>query len=361
MATLHPLSLGSPVSFVRAVRTYGGIDPPYAMRALGILASSALGAASALADEQESPLQAMPAPIDPVFIVGHWRSGTTFLHNLLSRDTSFGHVSHLAAMAPGSFLSRARALGRRHRSGVRRPQDEIEISPDSPEEEEFAIANLSTRSFLHAWYFPRMMRPIFDRWALMKGLESGEIEDWLGTYVGFLRKITHAAGGRRLLLKNPANTGRIALLAKRFPSSIFIHIVRDPRDVFRSTVNLYDKVMPGFRLQDSEPRATKENILEFYPALMNQGLDALRDLPVSRRATVRFEDLERDPVQTASALYRKLPLGDFDRVRGEFESYAAAVAGYRKNIYDRASEQGGDIRERWGTVAERLGYSLSER
>ena len=29
----------------------------------------------------------------PVFIIGHWRSGTTFLHQLLSNDKQFGYVN----------------------------------------------------------------------------------------------------------------------------------------------------------------------------------------------------------------------------------------------------------------------------
>ena len=41
----------------------------------------------------------------PVFIIGHWRSGTTYLQNLLSEDRQFGRVSLLQAAMPHEFLT----------------------------------------------------------------------------------------------------------------------------------------------------------------------------------------------------------------------------------------------------------------
>src|SRR5688572_19378549 len=45
-------------------------------------------------------------PIDPapVFIIGHWRSGTTFLHQLMITDKRFGYVNFYQALFPGTFL-----------------------------------------------------------------------------------------------------------------------------------------------------------------------------------------------------------------------------------------------------------------
>ena len=36
----------------------------------------------------------------PVFIVGHWRSGTTFLHNLISRDPNFCYPTIVDTLRP---------------------------------------------------------------------------------------------------------------------------------------------------------------------------------------------------------------------------------------------------------------------
>ncbi|MEO8761976.1 MAG: sulfotransferase, partial [Bacteroidia bacterium] len=41
----------------------------------------------------------------PVFIVGHYRSGTTYLHNVLSKDQNFCFCSTYEALTPNVFLS----------------------------------------------------------------------------------------------------------------------------------------------------------------------------------------------------------------------------------------------------------------
>ena len=41
---------------------------------------------------------------EPVFILGHWRSGTTLLHNLLALDPRLAYVNYYQAAFPGHFL-----------------------------------------------------------------------------------------------------------------------------------------------------------------------------------------------------------------------------------------------------------------
>lgn len=48
---------------------------------------------------------------DPVLILGHWRSGTTLLHERLALDAQVGFSSSYACFAPGHFLVTERILG----------------------------------------------------------------------------------------------------------------------------------------------------------------------------------------------------------------------------------------------------------
>ena len=74
---------------------------------------------------------------DPVFIIGHWRSGTTHLHNLLSLSPVFGHISPLASGLPDEILT----LGTWLRSLLEkalpedRHVDRVRVTPDSPQED----------------------------------------------------------------------------------------------------------------------------------------------------------------------------------------------------------------------------------
>ena len=41
-----------------------------------------------------------PLEHDPVFILGHWRSGTTFMHNVFSCDKHFGYNTTYQTVFP---------------------------------------------------------------------------------------------------------------------------------------------------------------------------------------------------------------------------------------------------------------------
>ena len=42
---------------------------------------------------------------DPLFIIGHWRTGTTYLNTLLSKDKRRGYVTNLETYSPHFFLT----------------------------------------------------------------------------------------------------------------------------------------------------------------------------------------------------------------------------------------------------------------
>ena len=44
---------------------------------------------------------------DPVFILGHWRSGTTLLHGLMAQDDQFAYPRIYQVSNPHSFLQPA--------------------------------------------------------------------------------------------------------------------------------------------------------------------------------------------------------------------------------------------------------------
>ncbi len=76
---------------------------------------------------------------DPIFIIGHMRSGTTYLHNLLSLDNRFGYLSTFEAYAPEFSIVGKRIFHLIIKAFVpkKRIMDNMEISANLPQEEEF--------------------------------------------------------------------------------------------------------------------------------------------------------------------------------------------------------------------------------
>ena len=90
----------------------------------------------------------------PLFIIGHWRSGTTLLHNLLSQDPAAGFVNTYQAVFPNNLKSEwIFKTFMRIFMPKERPGDSVEISVNLPQEEEYALSNITHRSFYHFFYF----------------------------------------------------------------------------------------------------------------------------------------------------------------------------------------------------------------
>lgn len=236
------------------VRNRFDISPVYLPRALYVTMLSTLTALPRLVEHRYDDAVATQE-VKPVFIVGHFRSGTTYLHTLMSHDPAVAYMSTFQTMLPGNFLFRA-GLFKRILAGSlpeTRPMDDVEMAADYPYEDEYAVANVSPYSFYHGWYFPRRMRQYFKRYALMQA-PGREIERWKATYSRLLRKVAYANGQPRLLLKNPCNTARIGELLDIFPDAKFVHIIRNPYHVYFSTRRLYENILPLYALQEYRPR-----------------------------------------------------------------------------------------------------------
>ena len=94
----------------------------------------------------------------PLFVLGHWRSGTTHLQNLLAIDGRFAYPKLCQTAAPHTFLLTERvvtAIGSWLLPRTRYPVDNVSFGPNVPFEEEFALCSMTSLSPYMTWAFPR--------------------------------------------------------------------------------------------------------------------------------------------------------------------------------------------------------------
>jgi len=301
----------------------------------------------------------------PVFIIGHWRSGTTHLYNLLCQDENLGYLSTFQAMAPGFCLVGERVikqfLARKAQSRYpTRLIDNIPLAFDGPQEDEFALANLSTRSFVHTFSLPRQAQEIFGRAVLFDGSSQRARSRWIDTYLALLRKVTLASGGKRLVVKNCAHTARIKTLLELFPNAKFIHIHRNPYHVFLSTLHMHRTVLPRSQLQDIKPDQVETHVLRFYDQLMRRFLADRSLIPVGNLVEIRFEDLEAAPVDQLRRVYDGLGLPGFAAAESGFRSYIDSIADYKKNTYKMDGDVIEKVNRHWQFAFDQWGYDRLE-
>jgi len=359
-ATRHPLAMNSFRHWLRLLRWGGGVDRRYWRRALFVTCLSPFSSVERLHERlvYGRRLRAWRLDEPPVFIIGHWRSGTTHLHNLLSHDPNLGYVTTFQTQAPKAFL-----VGRRTmqpimaaRMPTKRPMDNLPLGADLPQEEEFCLCNACMHSFYLWHYFPRQAEPLFRKYLLFEGVKEHEFEEWRKEYLELVRKAALHMGGKRLVLKNPANTARTGAVLRVFPGAKFIHIYRNPYAVYTSMLHLIATLHPMFAFQELDESRTEQLILDHYRDLM-QAYFANKDaIPTGQLSEVRYEDLERRPLEELRRVYGELGLPGWETAQGSIAAYLATVKGYEKNAYTLAAADRAKVEAYWAFALERLGY-----
>src|SRR5262249_19380890 len=112
---------------------------------------------------------------DPIFIIGHWRSGTTFLHELLALDDRFIWPTTYECLAPSHFLLSGRlAHLLRWFLPARRPMDRMPLGVDRPQEDEWAILALGLGSPYETVAFPNH-RPVRHEFLDLREIDSAQL------------------------------------------------------------------------------------------------------------------------------------------------------------------------------------------
>ena len=357
----HPLGSSRFANLARMVGRYG-CELPFLPRLAGVGLQSLLRQPifwyEALRYGHQINAQTLPE--NPVFVIGHWRSGTTHLQNLLSLDPQFASVTLREAAMPLDFLTLGKLIAKSFDQSIpdKRLMDNVAVAADSPWEEELALASTSPLSFYHVSFFPKGNERIFRDSILFDGADPKLIEQWIRNYTWFLKKVALVYPDKQFLLKNPANTARIELLLKLFPDARFIHIRRDPYKVFRSTVHLYYEAHKEWGFHRTDRDAIVEHVLSSYPLLMQAYWDQRASIPEGRLAEVRFEDLEAEPMETLRSIYRDVGLPGLEAAANRFEDYLGTIKDYQKNSHSLAPEEASMVRERWGDWFTKLGYKV---
>ncbi|MCA9035368.1 MAG: sulfotransferase [Planctomycetaceae bacterium] len=271
----------------------------------------------------------------PVFIVGHWRSGTTNAHNHFLQDPQFASVTLLHCAVPNGFLT-CEKLARKivsRRLPKSRPMDAVPLGIDEPMSEDFALAGMTHMSHYLNYFFPKIAERTFRETVLFEGSSDFDREHW-GTWYDFLlKKVSFASGGRRLLLKNPPNVGRIQEVLRRYPDAKFIHVYRNPWLVHASTMKLMDR----FVQQMAFHPCTKEDIEQFvsirYQLIMEQWMKDRSLIPAENLIEIRHEDMTSDPMPLIENVYRKFDLPGWDDLRPRMQAYVDSLQGYVNNEY----------------------------
>lgn len=293
---------------------------------------------------------------DPVFILGHWRSGTTLLHNLLALDQSLTFPNFYQCMCSGHFLLTERLItsSTNWLLPATRPMDNIALGWKVPMEDEMAIAvSCGVSPYLMAAFPGRS--DIYERFFDFDGVTQAERLLWRETFLTLMKKLT-IRQNRRIVLKSPTHTFRIPALLEMFPDARFAYIFRNPYEVFQSTLHLHRTMFVENSLEPPHLDSAPEEALARFDKCIRMYEQTKKLIPPGNLHEVRFEDLEDDPLETMRNVYLSLRLSDRERARDGLESELPRLRSYRKNRFSIDPETKRLVYERLRWIFNLYGY-----
>jgi hypothetical protein len=279
-------------------------------------------------------------PDDPVIVVGHWRSATTYLHQLLAADPAAATARNSLTMAPQVALllkPLIRPLLKKLMS-AHRPIDAVPWSADDPQEDEIGLARLTMDTNMAGMAFPRDYLRHFRHSVLAEGRSLASTLLWFTR----LTWLHDGAGKSHLVIKNSAHMARVPMLLRLFPRARYVLLRREPIDSIRSLVQVKQLLadLVGLQSPPDVIRQVEETVWAHEQLL--EAFEAHRSLiPEGHLVEIAYNDLITAPLQTLEQLYGDLRLGDWSTAGPAIAQRVEQARSYRAQPVqlDPAAEQ----------------------
>lgn len=305
--------------------------------------------------EFKKAIEATEVHESPVFVIGHWRSGTTHLQNILTQDDRFGYLNVAQSLNPHAFLLRE-LIDIETFKVSKRFMDNVILTGRAPSEEEVALGILSSGSFWHGYYFTDKMDYYFNKYTLFQNISHQELKAWKNDYLFLLKKLSLRHQGKQLFLKNPPNTCRIKVLLDLFPKAKFVHIRRNPYKVYFSRMRQFQSAVQFKSLQNITEAKWEKNVFKYYKQMMSQHFEERKLIPKDQYVEISFEDLKAAPIHQLKTIYEKLDLPDFNSAQPSFEIYLETLKNYTQNNYQYDASKLDEIYKHWSFTIDKWAY-----
>ena len=301
----------------------------------------------------------VPLGEPPIFVIGHWRTGTTLLHDLFSTDPNLAYPTTYECFFPHHFLLTEGTLPKAMKVLLpkKRPQDDVPVGFDRPQEEEFGMMILGqgTPYTTHAW--PRF-GPADSDYLDFKGVSEKHKKTWADAYMWLYRRLVLKHGGKRLVMKTPANAARLKLLTKLFPDARYVYLARNPLDVFPSSVKLWRALYStqGLHNPPHLDPWLDDYVLDMFARLTEDYEEDRHLIPKGHLVELRYEDFVKDPVSNMRDIYTRLDIGGFEGAEGPMREFLGDRSEHRVSSYQLPEPLKRKVIARLKPYIDRFGY-----
>ena len=277
----------------------------------------------------------------PIFIIGHPRSGNTFLHKLITQTDEFvafktWHILFPSLTARVLVKPFIKYLINKNKSSIVPDQVGHGVALDKTEEEELLFFHKLDTQFVWARSplgFDDQENPEFrfhDLQAPSRRRSS------INFFKGCLQRQIYYTGKQQVVLQTLQSVHRIKTILEAFPDAKFIYLVRSPQETIPSHLSILWFLLdlqlgveniPPHKLQRYIDRRYRYNIdlyRYFYDLQKNQ------EIPEDRVMTVRYDSLRSDLEKTFAAIVKFTGIEPSDELKQAVKEQAITQKNYQR-------------------------------
>ena len=280
----------------------------------------------------QKELKSIDLPESPVFIVGHWRTGTTLLHNLMSMHPEFSYFDYWQGFFPHCCLVKhpLKPIFRRIIPS-RRPMDRMKISLELPQEDDIVTLHSGGESFYAVHYFPRQINELWERQKL-----AAHQDRWIEDLKWQMKKAMYRKERPQFLSKNPVNSIRIPTILEHFPKARFIYLQRSPEEVYMSIKRLYKTVLPITSLQSYDLDSLYLAALNIQKDLISTWQEQSRAIPPEQIWRLEFSEFVSDIKGNLLTLMEAIGVEESASFERAMDDYLQENRSYKHSEYKEA-------------------------
>ncbi len=297
---------------------------------------------------------------EPLFLIGHWRSGTTHLHNLFGRVPENTYPTVFQCVFPTSFLT-LKPIVPGLTAGLMddtRTYDNVKQGWDEAAEDEIALAKMCGLSPYISFMFPENGAK-YERYIDFIEATQDERDEWKESFRYFLKKVMYQTGGKRVVVKSCTHTARIRLILEMFPNAKFVHIHRHPYRVFSSTLHMRSHTdwenffqVPEENWEDERTRQT----LLLGQRIFERVTEDRRLIPEKNLVEIAYDDLVGNEVDVIRGIYEQFGYANWETAEQSIRSYLDGVGDYKVNALKISAKHKKMVRKYWSAAFDAYGY-----
>ena len=314
----------------------------------------------------------------PLFILGNLRSGSTFLHRLLSRDSetftslTTWDIYLTPSVVQKKFTQFIARLDKKYFNNIlhralyafdHATLGKVKIHPISffqPEEDE--------NIHLHIWdgYFVTFLFPFMDEAPNYQhfddALSPAHKKRIMTFYKSMLQRHLYATGKKYFVAKNPAFSPKIETLAEFFPDARILYLARNPLDMLPSTISWINYARRQFT-DPGDGYFYMDEILDMTQHWYRHPLNYLDTHPSPRHLIMKYDDLILRPEAVIRGFYEQFGYPDKPGLPAIIDQAVKETMTFSSDHSYSYEEMGftrRQIVEMYADIFERFGFETRE-